>query len=169
MSSRPAIKSKRSIILPLHYAGVGARETPSHVLRRMEVCAKRLREKDYVLRSGGAVGADYAWELGSHGRNHILRATDATPEAIELASQYHDFWHNCDPYVRKLHGRNAMIVLGNNLDEPVRFVACWTQGGHDVGGTGMAIRIAEAKRIPVFNFWEDDAEAKIKEFVLSHA
>ena len=43
------------------------------------------------------------------------------------------------------------MLLGETLDHPVDAVVCWTREGRVEGGTGMAIRIAEANGIPVFN------------------
>ena len=43
------------------------------------------------------------------------------------------------------------MLLGEALDRPVDAVVCWTAGGRSEGGTGMAIRIAEDRGIPVFN------------------
>ena len=42
-------------------------------------------------------------------------------------------------------------MLGPNADTPVDAAVCWTRDGAVTGGTGMAIRIARAHRIPVLN------------------
>ena len=47
-----------------HYAGIGSRETPPQVLEQMRKIGTFLAERHYVLRSGGAKGADTAFELG---------------------------------------------------------------------------------------------------------
>lgn len=47
-----------------YYAGIGSRETPEDVLEYMELLAIRLGKLGYILRSGGAGGADTAFELG---------------------------------------------------------------------------------------------------------
>ena len=69
---------------------------------------------------------------------------------IEIAAPLHPAWERCSPAVRKLHARNA-AVLGLTLDRPVDAVVAFTAEGRVEGGTGMAIRIAEARGIPVFN------------------
>ena len=69
---------------------------------------------------------------------------------IEIAAPLHPAWNRCSPAVRKLHARNA-AVLGLTLDRPVDAVVAFTAGGRIEGGTGMAIRIAGARGIPVFN------------------
>jgi cell division GTPase FtsZ len=60
--------------------------------------------------------------------------------------------------VRKLHARNAMIVLGKNLDDPVDFIICWTPGGTGSGGTGQALRIARAYGIPVYDLGDKNGD-----------
>ena len=50
-----------------------------------------------------------------------------------------------------MHARNAAILLSASLDRPVHAVVAWTAGGRVEGGTGMGIRIARARGIPVLN------------------
>lgn len=133
------------------YAGIGSRTTPDDILKLMIDLAVALRCKGLWLRSGGADGADTAFENGAGKDSIILRPKHATSEAIEIASQYHPAWHHCNDYVRKLHGRNAQIILGMNLDEPAEYVFCWTPKGNEVGGTALGIRIAKGYNIPVYN------------------
>lgn len=47
------------------YAGIGSRETPSAVLEFMTRCAAEWAQKGWTLRSGGAKGADKAFETGA--------------------------------------------------------------------------------------------------------
>lgn len=47
-----------------YYTGVGSRETPLHVYELMEDIAFKLEQRGFVLRSGGAPGADQAFENG---------------------------------------------------------------------------------------------------------
>mgnify|MGYP006307016045 CR=1 FL=1 len=133
------------------YAGIGSRKTPFEVLDKMKNMALALQNVDYILRSGGARGADSAFESGAGDKKEIFTADDATPEAMILTSKYHPNWNACKPYVKKLHARNAMIVLGKNLDKLVDFIICWTPGGTGSGGTGQALRIAKAYGIPIYD------------------
>ncbi len=133
------------------YAGIGSRETPPHIMDAMKTFASLLKRKGYILRSGAAAGADSAFQSGAGEFSEIFVANDATDEGIALAGEHHPAWERCNPYVRKLHGRNSMIILGQNLDDPVEFVMCWTQKGQPVGGTGLGMRLALARNIPVYN------------------
>lgn len=47
------------------YAGVGSRETPPQVLAVMRSAARVLASRGWILRSGGALGADSAFEAGA--------------------------------------------------------------------------------------------------------
>lgn len=134
----------------MFYSGIGSRQTPEDILNVMKYVATELSKKDYILRSGGAKGADSAFEAGAKS-SVILRAKDATEKAIKLASEFHPAWDKCNDYVRKLHGRNAMIILGENLSIPSDFVICWTPEARVQGGTGLGINIALANNIPVYN------------------
>lgn len=161
------------------YAGIGSRSTPGPVLSRMTVLARLLAERGNTLRSGGADGADTAFEIGCdqgggskeiflpwRGFNgHGSQLYTQSPMAFEIAALYHPAWDNLKDPVRKLMARNVHQVLGwGNCDNPVDFVVCWTSDGVASGGTGQAMRIAEANKIPVFNFYYDDMVHNLREF-----
>jgi hypothetical protein len=132
------------------YAGIGNRTISEATFDWLEQMGTYLASRGLHLRSGGADGADTAFERGSKGNCTIFKAKQATPEAIQIASQFHPAWHMCSDWAQKLHGRNAMILLGQNLDFPVKFVICYTVD-EEKGGTALGIRIARAYGIPVFN------------------
>jgi hypothetical protein len=137
----------------MYYAGIGSRKTPKDILEFMSTLASCLAGQ-LILRSGGAAGADSAFEQGARRHNgecHIWRPQHATPEAIQMASKHHPAWNRCKDYTRQLHGRNCHILLGRKLDNPVKFVICWTPDAQIIGGTGMALRVALEHRIPIFN------------------
>ena len=145
-----------------YYTGVGSRDTPKPILYIMEKLAIKL-SGTYILRSGGAPGADSAFQKGA--KNAVIYyADDATPEAIAIAKDFHPAWHRCSERAQKLHGRNAFQVLGHDLKTPSKFLICWTPDGavSDVersiktGGTGTAVSIASAFGVPVYNLQQYD-------------
>ena len=151
----------------LIYAGIGARATPAGVLSDMTVMAGWLARTGWTLSTGGADGADTAFAAGTpagqrtvwlpwRGYNghrgpdcRVLSAAELSA-CMEIAAPLHPAWERCSPAVRKLHARNA-AVLGLTLDRPVDAVVAFTAEGRIEGGTGMAIRIAEDRGIPVLN------------------
>ena len=149
------------------YAGVGARTTPEPILNQMNWIAIKLQEAGWWLRSGGAKGADKAFENGSGYRRTIFRPSQsaAHPEWAEHASRYHPAWHRCDDYAKALHARNSPIIAGADLNDTVRMVVCWTADGKASGGTGQALRIANAYGIPVFNLHDETAFDRLKAFL----
>lgn len=141
------------------YAGIGSRETPEDILEFMKWLAQIWGESGWVLRSGGAKGADTAFEIGCDlglGPKEIFRSADCTDEALKHAAQYHPNWPACGKWARKLHGRNSLIILGERLNDPVDFVVCWTPNGELTGGTAQGIRVAQANDIPVYNIGDQD-------------
>lgn len=151
-----------------YYTGVGARDTPNNVLEMMYRIAIILHHQGYILRSGGAKGADTAFENGAGGQKEIFYARDATQEAMNIAALYHPAWNKCSSFAKKLHGRNAFQVLGMSLGHPSEFILCWTPDGcvshldrnWGTGGTGTAISIAWANGIPVENLCRPDVYNK---------
>lgn len=137
------------------FAGIGSRETPTDILETMRKISKSFTSLGLTLRSGGAVGADTAFEEEAL-RKEIFRPEDVTDEALMLSERYCPHWKVCSPDARALLGRNSQIILGANLDCPVDFVVCWTKNAKAVGGTGQAIRVATAYQIPVYNLASKD-------------
>ena len=151
----------------LTYAGIGARATPASVLADMTVMSGWLARTGWHLSSGGADGADSAFAKGApagqrtiwlpwrgynghQGPDCQVLSSAALSRCMEITAPLHPAWDRCSPAVRKLHARNA-AVLGMTLNRPVDAVIAWSAQGRVEGGTGMAIRIAEAHAIPVFN------------------
>ena len=141
------------------YAGVGARTSPPHIITTMTKIASLLASKSYLLRSGGAKGADSAFETGCDSvgglKEIFTKNSYIPPEAFDLAASVHPAWNKCSPIARRLHGRNSMIILGKNLNTPVNAVICYTPKGKIIGGTGNTIRIAKKYNIPIINLAEN--------------
>lgn len=147
------------------YAGVGSRETPLNICNRMTLLAQYMEKEGIILRSGGAKGADTAFEEGvsDPANKEIFYKEDACADALYIASQFHPNWKACGKTARTLHARNVYQVLGRDFNSPVSAVFCWTPDGstgeytsRKTGGTGTAIRIAYARGIPIFNFGSCD-------------
>lgn len=164
----------------IRYAGVGSRETPREVLTLMADLAQDLAKEGWVLRSGGADGADSAFEWGcdlKRGEKEIilpwpmfngnlspliLPREGEVLERATLIAQQHNYWPALTLPARKLHTRNVLQVMGVTLDEPADCVICWTKGGKVVGGTATAIKVAKSLGIPVFNFYSRSEQMQFK-------
>ena len=152
----------------LVYAGIGSRGTPAGVLADMTKMAGWLARTGWRLNSGGAKGADSAFAEGAppylrtlflpwRGYNGLdgedcLHLTGFEHGAcMDYAARLHPAWDRCSPGARLLHGRNVALILGPELTNPVDAVVAWSADGAVTGGTGMGIRIAESRAIPVLN------------------
>jgi len=154
----------------LIYTGIGSRDTPIEIQELMTKIAQVLETKGYTLRSGGANGADLAFEKGVttlkeiylpwKGFNHSTSPLyNVEQAALDMAAPHHGGWTYLKDAVKKLMGRNAYQVLGQDLNTPAKFVICWTKDGvqtqadrtNKTGGTGLAISLADSLGIPVFN------------------
>jgi hypothetical protein len=149
-----------------YYAGVGSREVPQDILDRMTNAAETLEILGFTLRSGGAKGADSAFERGATNKE-IFYAKDATDISRDFTKQFHPAPDRLHGYVLDLMARNSYQVLGYTMNIPSEFVLCYTKDGcehhddrtRDTGGTGQAISIASAYNLPIINManegWED--------------
>jgi hypothetical protein len=135
------------------YTGIGSRNTPVDQQEKITKIASYLEAIVFVLRSGGAEGADSAFERGVKKPENkiILRPKHSTSEAEKIASQIHPMWSACNEYARKLHGRNVQLILGEKLDQPSEFIVAWTFDGKNRGGTRTGLVLAQQRGIATFN------------------
>jgi len=151
------------------YTGIGSRKTPQNILYQMTELAEHLAECSWILRSGGAKGADTAFEEGAKRKDIFLPTGEIPDGAFVIAAKYHPTWAGLKPFVKRIHARNVQQILGKNLDIQTKFVVCWTPDGaekqttSETGGTGQAIRIANAYNIPIYNLANDGRFDEIKE------
>lgn len=157
------------------YAGVGSRSTPDDILNQMRAIGAAMSTEGFTLRSGGASGADLAFEQGcdrQRGTKEIYLPwagfngsmsllTQPSNDAMLLAQEFHPNWGALSGGGRKLMARNAHQLLGKDLNDPVELVICWTVGGHAAGGTGQAIRMAQAFNIPVVNMGDANSNLDV--------
>lgn len=151
----------------------------------MQFISSFLSTKNYTLMSGGAVGADSAFEIGTDNKiiflhdKCIINLQNALPSqyyylqskwdsAYNLAKKYYhsDLTLRSD-YVKRLMTRNVFQILGADLNSISDFVICWTKDGKASGGTGQALRIAEAYNVPIYNMKNDKDMINLKKFLIS--
>ena len=161
------------------YTGVGARSTPAEMLDIIQNVASVLGRQGWVLRSGGADGADSAFEAGCdavqgakkiyipwdgfNGRHQdgqsILTLDQGDRDgAIALVKDAHPAYRILSRGALALHARNAYQVLGLYLDTPSKFLLCYApvdKYGVPKGGTRTAWMLAQMFDIPCFNLVND--------------
>ncbi|UKL14738.1 DprA-like DNA processing chain A [Stenotrophomonas phage C121] len=154
------------------------------MLEEMVNLAHHLALKGYTLRSGGADGADSAFEYGcdqGNGTKEIFIPWNGfsgrfmnergivvfnDPCHEKIASQFHPNWGACSKGAKALHTRNVAQILGESVSSKhTDFVVCWTKNGSGAGGTGQAIRIARAHSIPVFDLGNEENYNKLARFI----
>ena len=149
-----------------YFTGVGSRKTPPDIQYMMSILSGFLTCRKFILRSGGADGADLAFERGvlkkSGGKeiwvpwigfNNSISTLLPSPEAFDIAATIHPAWNKLKDSHKRLHARNIHQVLGKDLNTPSKFLLCWTEDGLPSGGTATAIRLAYEREIPVYNLY----------------
>ena len=163
-----------------YYAGIGSRETPKDVCNKMTEIASLLEKQDFVLRSGGADGADHAFEIGisdplmmdiyltyinfnnKSGSKYIFisNSDHSNYKAAYESLKYHPRGFNMSHGTKVMMIRNYFQACGLVNQSNSSFVICWTPKGangytikttYEDGGSGQCIRIAAAHNIPVYN------------------
>lgn len=170
------------------YAGIGARATPPDMLSLMTEIAESLGKQNYVLRSGGAKGADTAFYEGARRSNSPYRIylpsssfngfranpsqgfMDATTSptwrmALDTVDKYHPAPDRLSSFARALQARNAYQMLGATMDRPASMVVAWTPNGAVTGGTGQALRMAKDYGIPTYNLALDKERNQILDMI----
>jgi len=177
-----------------YWTGVGSRSTPAVILDLMQEIAFKLACDGYVLRSGGADGADLAfqkgWERGndepwptaeifipwdgfngfSHGQQDAIYTLNKLPynyQAECIAAEIHPVWDRLSRGAKALHTRNVYQVLGKTLDKPSHFLICYakpTKTGVS-GGTNTAVQVAIRNNVPVFNMYHQETVERFEAYV----
>ena len=162
------------------YTGIGSRKTPPDVLVKQRQVATAMEQRGFWLWSGGAPGADQAFESGASARTSFLpwdgfegkrQVYSILPQAYEIAAKFHPMWKTLSFPVRSLMARNAHQVLGPTLEHKSNVVICWTPDGcedyhhrsRETGGTGLAISLASSIGVPIVNMCNDFWSEKLSE------
>lgn len=158
---------------------IGSRETPLEICAKLSEISLFFCKKGYIMRSGGASGAD---ESGAKGIEKYIKEKKRVAEiiipwnnfsnlwhdginyftftnldkkiqekALKIAEKIHPAWSACSNGARILHARNSCQILGLDLKTPSDLVVAWTFEGEEKGGTRTALVLAKEKKIPIFN------------------
>jgi len=165
------------------YTGVGSRDTPDRALQLMHCLGAFLAQRGWTLRSGGADGADTAFEQGAKEHNGLREiflpwvgfngssphesgpgltlvsgAAEWTEPVLEAVLDNSHFANlKRKQGALKLHCRNVHQILGERPESFIsKLVICWTAGGELKGGTATAIKLARKHHVPVLNLGHDD-------------
>lgn len=139
--------------MPKYYAGIGSRFTPEDIMIKMSLIASILEKMQFILRSGGANGADSAFENGItdkyssmniylpdlkfNGRTHdnksyiYIESDESCEDYLRAKASliYHPSKFNLKPAARKMMIRNYFQVHGRSTEEKSSFIICWTPNG----------------------------------------
>ena len=168
------------------------------VYEYMKLVARELEKKGYILQSGGAEGSDSAFASGVEDPRNLRVVTPrpenckgkvpykSTPEGLSSVDLYHPRPSSLPSLSmpRRLMERNYYQVMGNPSAGmgKVDFVICWAPVKPDgtdqyygkddkrnTGGTGQAIRIAQANRIPVYNLYLPGTAERFEKEILGYS
>lgn len=146
------------------YTGVGNRTTPKFICEIFEELGQLFADNGYILRSGGAVGADLSFEHGCNlagGEKEIYlpfkgynqsdsELFDITREVLDLTKQrLGSAWNFANTVKKQMFARNNYQILGYDLKTPSDLVICYCKTPY--GGTRYTINLAKDHGIPVFN------------------
>lgn len=157
------------------YTGVGARESPARILAMMSAVARK-RSRSHIVRSGGARGADTAFECAQRKEIYLpfpnfnnkegyhQYSKELTQFAIDVLNKVLPYEYNSlSPTTKAMFRRNVFQITGLPRDGIITLTGsllCWTPDGAEsaeeyvrgvTGGTGVAILIADHFDVPIYN------------------
>lgn len=168
--------------------GVGSRNITREERRHLNDIAYKAFELGYVLRSGHAVGSDYAFEevyamvtadksrteiflpFVGYNRDHnhetinYIVNNEHIDECEKIIKKVHGAYEKLSDGAKQMHFRNVKQVLGDDLNTPTTIlIACSDpRSGGVKGGTSTAWKIAKSKNIPCFNLRVDGKDTIIR-------
>lgn len=171
-----------------YFTGIGSRNTTTPILDLMESISTKLESEGFILRSGGAQGADSAFEDGVVNKANmeiyipwkgfadkfsgdlgVILATDLPnwEEAQDMVYDIHPDPDRLSMGSVALHGRNMYQILGKDLKTPSRFVVLWAPPTKDgvKGGTNSAYQLAKRNGIETFNLFDAEVQERFLRWV----
>jgi len=154
------------------YTGIGSIKTPPVILALMFRIGAKMADRGHVLRSGGAQGADNAFESGcrsASGRSEIFRMPNKKIQpgilkqsrelGVKFSPQFSAFskgkqWHLAS---------SGLQVLGEFLDNPSSGIICYYSDENS--GTSTGTRIADFYKVPVWNLYFQENRAKFESWI----
>lgn len=141
------------------------RENPSHLFGT--------NIKPNVMKEMIRVAAEYhpGWYNERFKKENVNGKIKINKNEIDENYKIEETYQELKDTYKKMMSRNVCQIKGENLDNPVKFVICWTADGvidkehrtKDTGGTGQAIAIASDLGINVYNLQREDHLLRIKE------
>lgn len=172
-----------------YYTGIGSRETPLHITELMNRIGEICADHNIILRSGGAEGADSAFEVGCdsvngekeifipwnnfNGRRSSMKGVYVRGNDVHsrvIAHSLHPVFDRLGRGAQALHTRNVNQVLGKDSGSPepssfVLFYAPETSSGNVKGGTATAVNLAKRNNIPCWNMWSNSSYDQILDWI----
>lgn len=159
---------------PIAYVGAGMSTAPQEILDLMEDAAQALAAEGLHLRAGCGLGPTEVFirEARKYGTCSIFipaltfgnlsvdqpgvygpftEGFADIQHATNYARKFHPSWPGLAGSVQMLMTAVSYQFLGPQLDDPPRFVLCWTPDGIGGDTTGQIIRLAQAFNITIFD------------------
>lgn len=176
-------KEPEEIALYKPYVGTGNKEAPSEVLSKFKLIASELSAQDYTVRTSSMGGPDEIFEnvVGKKEihlpwkdfNNKESKLTYNSPLALHIAKLFQPNFDTLKPFIQAFLAKNARLILGKDLKSRAMFVMTWSEDGAETiiektsktGNIGHLIAIANAMKVPVFNFGKPDAEKRLRTYL----
>lgn len=165
------------------YAGIGASDITLRESYAIECVATHLAKNRMMLYSGHLPGAGYSFEIGAEVNHSVVflpwkhfngkvkcrtdqvAVTGEDRQSRSSVSMYHPNPKRLSKGAMSCMACHWNLVMGHGGYPPVSFVLCCatpTKGGHVVGSTGQAVRIAKDNDILVINIRHNSWERKLR-------
>lgn len=170
----------QTYITPRKYAGIGDVNIPENIKNLIHMLAEELAKDGYILRTGGAKGADTAFIEGcdkAKGIKEVFYPSDlhVNAKTLKIAKEIHGHWEYCENKLPKpgnkysfpvqAHCRNMKIINGDVLNNPVEFTIAYQDINQVTGGTWQGIKYSQKLGIKVYNLFVEKDRNEIIDIV----
>ena len=173
------------------YAILSNENAPKELNEKIEELVHRLAGSGFTLRTSGSVNRDesagiedvaekstdnkeiyLAWKFFNKKDSKFIKVSK---QAIALVSKYHPTFASMKEAVQTIIARYAHVLLGSELNNPVRFLLVWSADGCETkaektaktGFVGVPIALANDAEIKVFNLARNDAFERLSQYLNS--
>lgn len=159
-------------------------DAPDEIKSVCEKLARVLVENGYTIRTSGGKGGEEAFEKGAGDKVEVYipwkgfdqkqsQFCKTKDEAKDVVRQFSPSFESLSKGVQTIIASKAHVILGKDLNSPIRFLVVWSLDGAETkkectaktGFVSTPIKIAESIQIPVFNLKRSDALERIRALI----
>lgn len=145
------------------------RDIHKSLRQTLAITAIKLQQSGYIFRSGAKIGSEKYFELAIYSNSHKEMCTfnDLNDKAFNIARLFYSDFDKLHKSKQKRLARIVTVILGKDLNNPLKFLITFTKNGYSTNEIAFAITLAKAYNIHICDMFYSDIRNRIDVFINS--